>query len=708
MSDKPVALEGRQVRLKHELGKDKAFLLRAQVDEGLSMLTETVIEFTSSDEKLDLADIVGKEMSVEIDAPKDKVRHFAGHCVSAEYLGRYLGAGYYRADLRPWFWFLTRTSDCRVFQEASVIDIIKEVFKDLGFSDFKDETSGSFKKREYCVMYRETYFDFLSRLMEEEGIYYYFTYKAGGGESPAKHTLHLVNDVSKHKTLLDHAKIDFHFREEEGYRRTDDHCYEWRGSERIQSGKVTLTDYDFEKPSSDLKAVKMLARGKHKHKTYELYDYPGHHLVSGDGEKRALVRVEAEASKYSRARGVCNVRQMAAGGKFKLDQHPKTSENAEYLVVSARHQLQIETDYEASETIKAILGTTLDFGKANNPDTYRCIFEVQPTKEAFRAPLVTPWPEIPGVQTAVVVGKKGEEIQTDKYGRVMIQFHWDRLGKKDEKSSCFVRCAVPWSGKNWGMISVPRIGQEVVVQFENGDPDRPIITGMLYNGETLPPYALPANMTQTGIKTNKSKKGGGFNELVFEDKEKKEFVRFQSERDYEQIIKNNAKITIGAEHKDKGDLTITVQNDKTETITEGNHTFKVAKGEEKVEIAKDRTATVKGGDNLKVTKNKTDKVTGAYNITCSKAVTVKATSKITLKCGNSKIEISPTGIKIAALKVDIASKAAGSFKSNGKLDLEGAMANMKGKGMLKIEGGGLTQIKSSGILMGKGSLTMIN
>ena len=534
---KDVVLEGRQVRLKLP-NNLKGSLMRAQVDEGLSRITETVIEFMSSDIDLDLQKIMGERLRLEIDAPKDKIRYFQGHCVSAEYLGSHAGRGYFRAVVRPWLWFLTRTSNCRIFQDQSVIGVIKTVFNQRGLSDFKDSTKQNYPRQEYCVQYRESDFEFISRLMEENGIYYYFSHEKN------KETLILVDDASAHKAIEDHEDIDFHFQEQE-YRRRDDHVFEWRGGESIQTNKVTLQDYDFEKPKSDLQSVKALAKGKHAHKSYEVYDYPGRHRDTKTGEHHAKVKVEGFASNLQRSRGTCNIRQMMAGGKFKLRKHPRKVENAEYLVISARHQLQIDADVQDPEVVSAILGPTLDFDRFNNPDTYRCMIEVQPIKVSYRAPQVTPRPEILGVQTAVVVGKKGEEIWTDKYGRVKVQFHWDRVGKKDENSSCWIRTSVPWSGKNWGMIGVPRIGQEVVVQFEEGDPDRPLITGMVYNGDTKTPYSLPAHQTQTGIKTNSSKNGWGFSELVFEDKKDAEFVRLRSARDFEQIVKKDAEIEVG-------------------------------------------------------------------------------------------------------------------------------------------------------------------
>ncbi|SHN13232.1 type VI secretion system Vgr family protein [Roseibium suaedae] len=704
-----ITLQGRKARLVLP-AKLKGWLVRAEMTDGLSQLPETTIEFMSHDIDIDLEKIVGERLRLEVDAPEDKVRYFQGHCVGAEYLGSHAGRGYYRAAVRSWFWFLTRTQNCRIFQDKSVIDVIKDVFGQHGFSDFKDLTKQKYRKRTYCVQYQESDFAFLSRLMEEEGIYYYHTHEK------TKETLVLADDASVHKPVEDNAEIEFYFREDE-YRRTNDHIFEWRGSERIRTGKVTLKDFDFEKPRSDLTSVKALPKGKHAYKSYEVYDYPGRHLDTRTGEHLAKVRVEGFAAETQRWHGVSNVRQMAVGAKFKLKKHPRKAENADYLVISARHQIQIDADIQDNEFVEAILGRELAFDTTNSLDMYRCIFQTQPADAPFRAPQTTPRPRFPGVQTAIVTGKKGEEIWTDEHGRVKVQFHWDRDGKRDDTSSCWIRTSVPWSGKSWGAVGVPRIGQEVVVQFEDGDLDRPLITGMVYNGDTRVPYTLPAHQTQSGVKTQSSKGGAGFNELVFEDKKDAEFVRFQSERDYKQIIKNNAEITVGLEHKKGGTYTQTIHGDKTETIREGNHSFTVAKGEETQFIAKSRKTDIGADDLLKVAANqavsikgkKNDDISSSYTIDVGAALDISARTKITLTCGASKVEITPSKVTISSPQLEFKADATAKLTANGQLKLEGkGQAELKGGGMLKLEGGGMTQLKSSGLLIAKGSLTMIN
>jgi type VI secretion system secreted protein VgrG len=681
-------------------------------------------------------------------------------CISAEYLGFYEGFAFIQAKLRPAVWFLTQTSDCKVFQEMSTMDIVKQVLRDNGISDFQDKTTGSYPKRTYCVQYRETDFDFIMRLMEEDGIFFWWDHEK------SKVTMVFGDDVGSHKPLPDNATVPFYLKESGegdflGYRRKDDHIFEWMGGDSVNTGHVSLTDFNFEKPSADLAtANKIPPRGNSKHTKYEIYDYPAryHEIQPGKnagstgspGTDFARKRMEAFAVERKTRRGQSNIRQMEIGFKFKLDKHPRKVDNGkEFMITRCRHQLQIDADYDTGEITRSVLGHPLQFNREDNPDTYRSIFEVIPADEPFRPPQKTEKPRIPSIQTAIVVGPSGDEIYTDKYGRVKVQFHWDRLGKNNEKSSCWLRYAVPWSGKNWGWVGIPRIGQEVVVQFEEGDPDRPMITGMLYNAETMPTYTLPANMTQTGIKTRSTKKGSAqnYHELVFEDKKGEEFIRFHSEKDYFQVVENNADVKIGFEKKDKGDLTHGIKNDETRevgnnrTLTVGNNHTETVKGNQKHTINKNRTQTVKGNETVKILKNKSDKISKNYNITVGQKMTVKATQKITLKCGGSSITMTPAAITMKSTNITVKANAnmkaqAGvnaqikggvGIKLQGgvKADLKGGvmtkikggvmlkaqggvMAKVKGGVMGQFQGGALGQFKGGGICIVKGALTMIN
>ncbi len=697
MASKEIEYTGRSIKMFGPLKPVMMQLLRAEVREGFSQITEIDVEFISAEIKLPLEDVLGRVISLEILTEKKNKRYFSGHCIEVLYEGTYQGQGHFVASLRSWNWFLTQTSNCRIFQDKTAMEIIKMIFGDHGFSDFKDKTTRKLAKRVYCVQYRESDWAFVQRLIAEEGMYYYFEY------TKDKDTLVLCDDTSQHAPIDERSDIKFFFKED-NMRRREDHVFDWRERETLRSAVASLADYDFEKSGTKLFESKTIKKGTHKHNKYEVYDYPGRYKEVGDGQNFARLRVERYAAEHERMRGIANVRTMACGHRFKLTKHPRDAAKDEYLVIEAIHQLQIETEYDKGELGESALGERITLDLDKNPDPYRVQFRCQPKEAPFRTPYDDcKKPVIPGLQTAVVTGPSKKEIYTDKYGRVKVQFHWDRDGKKDEKTSCWIRKAEPWSGKSWGMVWVPRIGQEVVVQFEEGDPDRPLIVGMVFNDATKHPYTLPTDMTMMGWKTRSSEKGSAktFHELVFEDKIEKEYIRFQSERNYFQIVKNNADIKIGLEHKDKGDMTIEIQNDLKETLKEGNHTFTVAKGEEKYSVKKNRTVKVEGAHKEDITKNQTVKIKGAQSTTVTKAIktksstnsvsitaaqkiTLKANTKITLQCGLSKIELTPGGIK-----------------------MQTTMLQMKGKGMAKLEGGFL-QMKGNAMAILKGSVTMIN
>jgi len=512
------------------------------------------------------------------------------------------------------------------------------------------------------------------------------------------------------------------------------HIYAWSSGLDLTSGKMTLTDYNFETPRANLETPKELPKGTHPDKSHEVYDYPGHFRTSGDGTRRARVRMEAEAVRHKSVTGAACFSGFEVGRTFTMFDHERIVENAEFLMIRAVHLMRQDT-----LTLGLINGAWQDdveiphsrIGLALGDDVYRIDFRAIPSGEQYRGPLVTPWPEIAGVHTAVVTGPEGEEIHTDKYGRVKVKFHWDRLGKDDDTSSCWVRCMMPWTGKQWGMIHIPRIGQEVVVDFEEGDPDRPLVVGMLYNADTMPPYDLPGKMTQSGVKTRSTKQGSGFNELMFEDKKGAELVRFQAQRDYQQIVKNNAEITIGEATKKDGDLMMTVHNHYKTDVMEGQYTLnvhdndyaawvhknhweiidgnkdKTIDGTEKSVINKDVTRTIKTG-NLKDTiklgnvdqnvklGNHTTKVDlgnyttelGVGNIsvkTGAGKITMEALQSIALKVGGSSIKVDMMGVTI-----------------------KGPMIKVDGSMMTEVKGGIMTKVEGGGMLVLKGGITMIN
>ncbi|MDT1062311.1 type VI secretion system tip protein TssI/VgrG [Paracoccus sp. CPCC 101403] len=665
---------------------------RALVLEGLSQITETRIEVLSKDRSLVLGDFVGKALDLSVESENGDVsRVFRGLCISAEYRGVWRAYGRYLLEARSRIWLLGRTKECRVFQNESTPEIVQKVLGDYGLSgSLKNRLTQQYERRDYCLQYRETDFDFLSRLMEEEGISYYFTHE---GQTE---TMVLVDAISGHDPMPGEAleyDDDLTNNVPQQNRVRDLH-----GMAALTTGKVTLADQNFEKSNAKLMAVQALPKGRHSHREYENYLSPGHFRETGLGKARARVLMEAEAARHALWSGVTSDMRLAAGSTTQINHHPQNAPDGEYLVTTTSHAFQTDpTEVDPPEDI-------LPLPSEMRTDANMTRFGSIPKSVQFRAPLLTPWPEVPGVMTATVVGPAGEEIHTDKYGRVRVQFFWDRLGKMDDKAGIFVRVVQPWTGKSWGMVSIPRIGQEVLVGFENGDPDRPIILGMLYNANTMPPWTLPANQTQSGIKTNSSKEGGGFNELMFEDKKGEELVRFQAEKDYTQIVKNNATITVGPEKQDKGDMTLTVHRNLTETLKTGDHSFTVAEGNQTIAIKKDKTETIEGKSDLKVTGNVTaivergnvsetvqtgnvthDVSQGNFSLTTALGkIKLEAMQEILLQVGASSIKIDQTGVTV-----------------------KGAMIKVEGTAMIEAKAP-MTTVKGDAILILKGALTMIN
>ncbi len=434
------------------------------------------VGFVSSSPDIDPLKMLGGAVSIE--GESDPKRWFSG-LVSEFRLTRIEDRlAYYEAVIRPWLWFLGNTTDCRIFQNMSVIEIVEEVFSKYSTAKFEKRLQGSYPPREYCVQYDESDLDFVQRLLEHEGILYFFEHDEG------KHTLVLADAMNKLKPAPGYEKVPYHF-EGQGSRRDVEYITEWIPGSSVRPGAYVHTDYDFEKPGADLMA-KSAQPFSHKLAAGENYRQPGAHLDVGRGDSLAAIRREEIQAVHQRIAAVGTVRGLYSGCTFKLDGFPREDQNQEYLVVSAEYRL-FDPGYRALADVES--------------ENFKVILGVAPTALAYRPPRVTTRPIMRGPQTATVVGPSGEEIFTDKYARVKVQFHWDRLGKKDQNSSCFVRVSQTWAGSGWGFIQIPRIGQEVIVDFIEGDPDLPIITGRVYNASQMPPYGLPGSATQSGWKS---------------------------------------------------------------------------------------------------------------------------------------------------------------------------------------------------------------
>jgi type VI secretion system secreted protein VgrG len=598
----------RAIGIKTPLGDDVLLLRSMTATEEMGRLFEYELSLVSDNESIKMDDILGQRVTVRLELGDDKKRYFDGFVSRFVQTGLTARGVTYEATVRPWLWFLTRRADCRIFQEMSVPDIIKKVFQDAGFSDFKFALNGNHGAWEYCVQYRETDFNFVSRLMEQEGIYYFFTHEDG------KHTLNLADNYGAHDPLPGNETVPFYPPSDKV---REDHVHEWSITQEVFPGLYSLQDFDFEKPGADLSAQSKIKRD-HQHADAEVYDYPGEYHEVKDGKDYAKARIEELQWQHEQVEGAGVVRGLLPGGLFSLSGHPRDDQNREYLVVSAVHELE-SPDFETG-------------GSGDDGPNCTCRFEAIESKTPFRTPRLTPKPIVQGPQTAMVVGKSGEEIWTDKYGRVKLQFHWDRQGKKDENSSCWVRVAQVWAGATWGSIHIPRIGQEVIVEFLEGDPDQPIITGRVYNADSMPPYGLPDNATQSGLKSRSTKGGdaANFNEIRMEDKKGSEELYIHAEKDHTNITENDRNEEVGHDRKllVKHDKSEKIENNKTIEVTV-DHTETIG-GNKKLDVAKNHDETIGSSMTIDVGANLTESVAIAYteNVGAAMAINVGAAMAI--------------------------------------------------------------------------------
>ena len=625
---------GRRVfELTTPLGKDRLVFRRLRGREELSRLSEFDLSALSVEAAIMPGELLGKDVSVKIELRGGGDRFLHGYVTrfsQGPMVGRYYE---YRMKVRPWLWFLTRTADCRIFQDKTPPEIIKEVFADHKVAVFDEHLNGTYAKREYCVQYRETDFAFVSRLMEEEGIYYYFEHHAD------RHVLKLIDATASHPTLEGRPTIPY-YEPGKQVRVEEEHAHLWTFSLDIQPGESATDDYDFTKPKADLDVKSRLIQ-PHQWAAYEVYDWPGEYHEVPDGEHYIRTRIDELHTEFDRAEAECNVREIATGRLFTLTNAPRPDQQREYLITGAWYDMR-DNAYESS---------------GEEPVTYHCGFQALQSQQQFRPARITPRPIVRGTQTAMVVGPDGEEIYCDKYGRIKVLFHWDRYGKGDENSSCWIRVSQNLSGKRWGMVFIPRIGQEVIVDFLEGDPDRPIVIGAVYNGLEMPPYPLAEHKTKTVIfKSNSTLGGNGFNEIRIEDKKGEEQVFVHGEKDLDVRIKNDRREWIGR------DRHLVVKRDKVEEIDRDEHN--VVKRDRVEDVKRGHDLTVGGMQSISVGGMHSFKVTGnvsedfkmnhheqvqmMYSLS-GMTVVIEGLVGLTLKCGASSININPAGIQIIGL-----------------------------------------------------------
>ena len=485
----------RVIEITTPLEKDLLLFHSMRATEEISTPFEYELELLSEDPNVPLDDLLGKGLTISLERADGRVRHFNGLCSRVSQGARQGRFHRYHATVRPWLWFLTRTRNYRIFQEKSVPDILKEMFNlHSAIADVSVELTESYGPWTYCVQYGESDFAFISRLMEHEGIYYFFRHTEG------KHTLVIADSPTAHTADYD-EELPF-IPPEERVRPELEYINEWSVSREVRPGKYSLSAYDFEKPSVDLQVRSNITR-PHALADLEVFEYHWDYIDRNDGETYARARIEEQQSKYERATGSTNARALSPGGLFTLAHHPRADQNAQFLVVAAQYELR-GGEHEGR-----------DAGAAE----YSCRFTALNSRQPFRAERITPKPVVQGPQTALVVGPGGEDIHTDQYGRVKVHFYWDRKGNRDDTSSCWIRVSQNWGGKNWGGMFIPHVGQEVIVQFEGGDPDLPLITGRVYNAEQMPPVELPGGKTKSIIRDH------GNNEIIMEGAAGKQQMR---------------------------------------------------------------------------------------------------------------------------------------------------------------------------------------
>lgn len=653
-------------------GEDKLVIESFTMTEKMSDLFTLQADLFSEERDIKPDQVIGKPVSLRVTSHDgDTERYFHGICRRFSQGPEDVRVRSYQIEAVPWLWMLTKTSDCRMFQDKSVPEIIKKVFSDLGFTDVKDELTGSYTKWDYCVQYRETDFNFVSRLMEQEGIFYFFKHEKD------KHTLVLADSPDAHKPCPVAAEAQYI--PEIGDGDKSHGIIDWQMSQELRPGKYVSRDFIFQMPDKTLDAnattnVKIGGNDK-----LEMFDFPGNYTQQfnkpdqrmGDVEKLgkslAKIRMEEEEASHLIASGTSNMRGFSPGFQFTVkDKEGRRSKKNPYVLTAVQHSAVQSPSYFSDETVEG---------------AYQNSFVCMPKEVKFRPPRTTAKPVVHGMHSAVVVGPSGEEIYTDKYGRIKVQFPWDREGKKDESSSCWLRVSMPMSGKQWGAFCWPRIGHEVLVGFMEGDPDQPLVVGSVYNHDNMPPYEMPANQTRSGFKSRSSKEGStdNFNELRFEDKKDQEEIYFHAEKDFNRVVENNDTLKVGFEKTGDGNQTIEIFN--TQTVKIG--TPKAKEGSQKLEVYKDRDAKLKtGNDSLKIEMGNRDTKLSMGNDSTKLdlgASSTEAMQKIELKVGQSSIVIDQMGVTIKGMMIKIEGQM--------MTDVKGLMTTVQGTAMATIKGG---------------------
>jgi type VI secretion system secreted protein VgrG len=647
-----------------------AHLERFESVERLSELFVIEVDVIAEEAEVDFLSHLGEGALITVVQDGTPVRAFSGLIFEAEFRDEVEAGFRYRLILRPWLYALTRNLDSIIFQNKSALTIIQDVFDKRGCQDVDySKLQKSYSEREYCVQYRESDFDFVSRLMEQEGIYYFFDHRDG------RHVMVLCDDRASHEQSS---------YEDLPYLPASQTMLEdrvWRWTETVATSaenKGTFRDFDFTAPTKQLEAENTLASsagaaagGSDEDariaddnemapgswaapaEKAEVYDFPTGFVDDSRGQtlvETAMLTYQAERRTY---RGVGDAISLACGQLVQLDRHPLSRLNQRYLVVGLTFRIESQGFVSGGD------GAVAEQPAGSEQPT---VIEVlaTPADVPWRAPRVTPWPVARGPETATVVGPDGETIYTDEYGRVKVRFHWDRADPSAD-STCWIRVAFASADNGFGHIVLPRIGQEVVVDYLSGDPDRPLIVGSVYNGEKKPPYALTDQKTKSVWRSHTIDGGSdNYNEISFEDKNGDEVFNVQAEKDRTTLVKH--------------DDTTTIKNNLKKTIQEGDETREITQGKRTTTIQQTDALTINQGD---IT---TEVKTGNFTLTVDLGtVTIEALQSITFKVGKSKVTMTQTGIALEGLML--------SHEATVQHDIKAVLTNVQGSGMATVKGG---------------------
>jgi type VI secretion system secreted protein VgrG len=641
----------------------KVLILRqAKYTEQLGMPFEMDVELVSTDESLSFNEILGKNVTVCLET-QESSRFFSGIVTGFKQQENLDGNAVYAATVRPWLWLLSLSQHCRIYQQKTYPEIIKSVFDEMGFSDYEDKLTYKYQKQEYVVQYNETDLNFVSRIMQQEGIFYCFKHTDG------KHTLSMQDDTASADYLGETPYLEL---KSQTRHIGAEGITMWENHQQIKTAGFSLSSYDFELPSKNLNATTLDPKVSGL-AALQKYAYEGSYSQRADGEHYSKILMEQENATYEQKSFSGNMRTLRAGASFKLSDHQREDQNARYYITqfccvmrSEELMVQVDTQERAEYEFSArAISSNINF---------------RPVKSAVK-------PIMQGPQTAMVVGKTKEEIWTDKYGRIKVHFHWDKQSKADELSSCWIRVAQSMAGKNWGSIYIPRVGQEVLVDFLQGDPDQPVVIGCVYNGSSLPPYTLPNYATFSGYKSRSTQNGGQFNELRFDDKQGEEQLFIHAAKNQDIMVNHDCFETIGADRHltVKQDQFVKIDNNRFEDIG-ADHIEKIGKdfnlqvaGKEAKEVGGSLSLNVKGDGSENFAANLSINVGDDAYIKAG-SIVLEASSNITLQVGSSFISIDKGGIKISSAgNVVVESKANVSLDAGAKAELSaGGPVNIAG------------------------------